>query len=127
MKNLLLLLFPIISYSQTSEEILLEIKNQGICYPEIVLAQAKLETGNFECRDCSLDLNNLFGFRYKKKYICFDTWQESITYYKEWQDRWYKGQDYFQFLECPRKRTNGDCMVYGTDPLYIKKVKNNLK
>ena len=79
-----------------------EIVSLGIKHPDIVLRQAIVETGWFKCHNCSMDRNNLFGWYYKGKYLRFNTWQESIAYYKRWQDRHYKGGDYYKFLE--RKR-----------------------
>jgi hypothetical protein len=77
-----------------NEIIRLEIKE-----PEIVMKQAITETGWFKCRHCSLDSNNIFGFRIKKRYLKFDHWTGSVAYYKRWQDRHYKGGDYYKFLE----------------------------
>jgi len=91
-----------------------EIAKHEIKYPKIVLAQALHETGNFKCTDCCLDRNNLFGFRYKKKYLVFDNWKESVAYYSRWQKRHYKGGDYFTFLKD---------VGYATDPEYIKRLK----
>jgi hypothetical protein len=71
---------------------------QDIQHPEIVTAQAIQESGWFKCTHCSLNKNNIFGFWYKKQYIEFNNWKESILYYKRWQDRHYKGGDYYQFL-----------------------------
>ena len=91
-----------------------EIKEQNIKFPKIVLAQALHETGNFKCKSCSLDRNNLFGFRYKKKYLVFDNWKESVVYYARWQSRHYKGGDYYEFLKD---------VGYATDPEYINRLK----
>jgi uncharacterized FlgJ-related protein len=71
---------------------------QDIQHPEIVTAQAIQESGWFKCTHCSLNKNNIFGFWYKKQYIEFNNWKESILYYKRWQDIHYKGGDYYQFL-----------------------------
>jgi uncharacterized FlgJ-related protein len=66
-------------------------------HPEIVLQQAIWETGWFKSDVCK-DYNNLFGFKTDKGYLKFDTWQESIQYYKNWQDRKYDSGNYYQFL-----------------------------
>jgi len=95
-------------------EVAKEIKEQNIKFPKIVLAQALHETGNFKCKSCSLDRNNLFGFRYKKKYLEFDNWEESVAYYARWQSRHYKGGDYYEFLKD---------VGYATDPEYINRLK----
>lgn len=76
-----------------------EIIRLGIEHPDIVYHQSLLETGRYKCTKCSLDNNNLFGFYYKGKYLWFDTWQESVAYYKWWQDKLYRGGDYFEFLD----------------------------
>jgi flagellum-specific peptidoglycan hydrolase FlgJ len=91
-----------------------EIRLQGIKHEKIVLAQALHETGNFSCTKCSLEKNNLFGFRYKKKYLEFDNWKESVAYYARWQNRHYKGGDYYKFLED---------VGYATDTTYNQKLK----
>ena len=91
-----------------------EIYDSEIQHPEIVFRQAILETGWFKCENCSMDHNNLFGFYWKKKYLEFDTWQESVVYYSRWQKRHYKGGDYYQFLEE---------IGYATNPDYIKLLK----
>ena len=71
----------------------------GIVHSEIVIKQALLETGHFKSRFL-MDKNNLFAFRYTKKYISFETWQASVIYYKKWQDKNYKDhtEDYYHFL-----------------------------
>ena len=75
------------------------ICNAGIREPKIVMAQAILETGWF--RSSSLmSRNNLFGFRHVR-YLTFDRVEESIDYYKTWQDTYLSSSDtnYFNFLE----------------------------
>lgn len=66
-------------------------------YPDIVLQQTLWETGWFKSEVCR-EHNNLFGFKTNKGYLKFNTWQESIQYYKKWQDRRYDTGDYYQFL-----------------------------
>ena len=75
------------------------IKCSGILYPEIVLRQAVWETGWFKSKH-SLQKNNLFGFRYSKKYMSFDSWKACVDYYKGWQSRKYTNpeEDYYKFL-----------------------------
>jgi len=100
--------------SVSLEEVANEIREQGILHEKIVLAQAVHETGWFKCTKCSLDRNNLFGWRLNHKYMEFDTWQESVAYYARWQKRHYKGGNYYDFL-----KKKG----FATDPNYIKKLK----
>jgi hypothetical protein len=75
------------------------IKCSGILYPEIVLRQAVWETGWFKSKH-SLQKNNLFGFRYSKKYMSFENWKACVDYYKSWQLRKYTNpeEDYYKFL-----------------------------
>lgn len=75
------------------------IKCSGILYPEIVLRQAIWETGWFKSKH-ALQKNNLFGFRYSKKYMSFESWKACIDYYKNWQLRKYTNpdEDYYKFL-----------------------------
>ena len=75
------------------------IKCSGILHPEIVLRQAIWETGWFKSKH-SLHKNNLFGFRYKE-YLRFESWQKSIDYYAQWQQKRYKdmNEDYYAFLK----------------------------
>lgn len=82
---------------------------------DIVLRQSILETGWYSCVKCSLQKNNLFGFRYKKKYLEFNSIEESVEYYKQWQDKHYKGGSYYKFL----KRIG-----YATNPKYITLLKS---
>lgn len=99
----------------TVENLYLELIKQDVKHPEIVLRQSILETGWFTCESCSLQKNNIFGFYYKKKYIEFDSWQESVAYYKRWQTRHYKGGDYYAFL----KRVG-----FATLPQYVSRLKS---
>jgi len=75
-----------------------ELVRQEVKFPEIVRAQARLETGFYTSRLCKKH-NNLFGLRHRKGYYKFKTWQESVTAYKKYIQYKYKGGDYFKFLE----------------------------
>ncbi|MCB9196467.1 MAG: glucosaminidase domain-containing protein [Flavobacteriales bacterium] len=99
----------------TPENVYNQLEKFGVEHPEIVLRQSILETGWFECKSCSLQHNNIFGFRYKKKYIEFDNWVEAVKYYKHWQDERYNGGDYYHFLKS---------VGYATSPTYISKLKS---
>jgi len=74
-----------------------EIKRLNIKYPDIVLAQCILETGSLKSNVCN-SKNNLFGFQTSKGYLNFNNWKESVTFYKNWQNKYYKGGNYFDFL-----------------------------
>lgn len=99
----------------TPENVFIQLEKFGIQHPEIVLRQSILETGWYECDYCSLQHNNIFGFRYKKKYLEFDNWVDAVKYYKKWQDKRYDGGDYYTFL------TN---IGYATSKTYISKLKS---
>lgn len=92
------------------------IKCTGILHPEIVLRQAIWETGWFKSK-YAIQKNNLFGFRYSKKYMSFENWQSCINYYKSWQQRKYinKEEDYYQFLVR---------IKYATSSKYISSLKS---
>lgn len=110
-------------YAQTPEAVRTYCEEIGIKHPDIVTKQATLETGGFTCTECSLDHNNIFGFRYKKKYLIFDTWKQSCDYYLKWQSKYYKEQsNYYDFLNCIWVHSNGDCARYATDPEYTNKL-----
>ncbi len=85
----------------TKSEVYDYIVASDIYERHIVYKQVLKETGMIKCNDCSLDHNNLFGFRYKHRYLEFDTWEESIDYYERWQLRkgYVPGENYFEFLE----------------------------
>ena len=88
-------------------------------YPEIVFAQAILETGHFRSKLCK-ENNNLFGLynSKKKEYFKFSHWAESVEAYKNYIQYKYFYGDYYLFL---------DSIGYASDPQYINKVKNIVK
>ncbi len=75
------------------------ILKYDIKHPEIVLRQAILETGWFRA-PFLMSRNNLFGFRASKKYMCFDSLEECVAYYKTWQQERYTNpeENYYHFL-----------------------------
>lgn len=103
------ILFP------TAQEVADYILFKRILYPEIVLKQAILETGWFKS-NIYLKSKNMFGFRYKKKYMAFKSWQHCIDYYKKWQERKYLNihEDYYNFLIR---------IKYASSDQYIKRLK----
>lgn len=85
--------------------------------PEIVYAQAVLETGWFKSNLCR-EHNNLFGL-YDSRNKCFyrfDHWVESVEAYEKWILNKYTDttENYYHFLV----RIN-----YAEDPNYIRKLK----
>ena len=116
---LMLIIFTLCSISlsvkgQTVNEVRTELERLGVKHIDIVLKQSILETGWYKSYSCKTRFN-LFGFRYRSKYLTFDSWQHSCKYYKEFQDRHYNGGDYYTFL----KRRG-----YAEDPNYINKLKS---
>jgi hypothetical protein len=99
------------SFSEANLIILME--NLEIREPQIVLNQAKLETGNFKSYLFKVS-NNLFGFRNYNGYKKYKNWQCSVVAYKEWQDKHYKGGDYYWFLKY---------VHYAVDSNYCNKLK----
>lgn len=115
---LMLIIFTLCSIhlsvkSQTVNEVRTELERLGVKHVNIVLKQSILETGWYTSYSCKTRLN-LFGFRWKGKYLEFETWQAGCKYMKDWQDRHYNGGDYFTFLT-----RRG----YAEDPKYISKLK----
>ena len=87
-----------------------------IKYPEIVVAQAILETGFFRSENC-LKGNNLFGLYNSntQKFYTFNHWTESVKAYKDKVQYRYKSGDYYTWLQD---------IGYAEDPMYISKVKH---
>ena len=84
--------------------------------PKIVLAQAKLESGNYTS-SLFKENNNFLGLynSRKRQYFKFDHWSDCILAYKnmiEYKHR--DGEDYYHFL----KRIG-----YAEDPHYFEKVR----
>lgn len=71
------------------------------------MRQALLETGNLR-HPMLMSRNNLFGFR-SRAYLRFEKWQDSVAYYKRWQDRHYtnSAENYFRFLDRIRYASPG--------------------
>ena len=73
-----------------------EIVKQGIKYPDIAMAQAKIESGHFTS-PIFQENNNLFGMKLpsvrqttaigkNRGHAKYKTWQDSVKDYKLWQD-----------------------------------------
>lgn len=92
----------------------------GVKHPEIVYAQAVLETGHFKS-DLCINSNNLFGLynSRKQEYYAFNHWSESVEAYINFIQYKYKPpNDYYKFLkELP----------YAEDKEYINKLKKIVK
>lgn len=109
----ILLLVASVSHGQTVSEVRAEIVRQGLPHPEIVLAQARLETGNFKSRRCRVD-KNIFGIKHRRQYAKYRRWQDCVADYKRRISSRYSGGDYYQFLRR---------IKYAADEMYIRKLK----
>jgi len=100
-----------------SERNVLYVLNKiNVQHSDIVLNQARLESGNFTST-LAKEKNNIFGLydSNKLEYYTFDHWVESCIAYKNLVQSKYKGGDYYDFLEN---------LPYALDADYIKKLKS---
>lgn len=108
-------------FSKSPQEGLMEaLEYYGVEHPQIVYAQAVLETGHFKS-DLCLNDNNLFGLYNSKKhrYHTFAHWKDCVITYKRMVQYKYKdGDDYLNFLKE---------IGYAEDPEYICKLKELIK
>lgn len=96
------------------------LEYHNVKFPEIVYAQAQLETGNFKSKIYK-DSNNLFGLYNSNecRFYSFSHWTESVIFYKDYiQSRYKPPNDYYKFLSD---------IGYAEDPHYITKVKEIVK
>ena len=102
-------------FALNKENVYRELLIQKVDFPEIVLKQAILETGNFKSYGC-LTRNNLFGLRKKDgDYMSFEHWTFSVAAYKMYIQKYSKPpEDYYQYLQD---------LGYAEDPNYITKLK----
>lgn len=102
-------------FKLTEENLFNELVAQGVDYPEIVLAQAILETGNFQSYSCKTR-NNLFGLKRKDgTYIIFDHWTDAVHAYKKYIQKYKEiPTDYYEFL---------NNLGYAEDSVYVERVK----
>lgn len=95
------------------------LKFKGISHPDIVLAQALLETGYFKSKIFK-ERNNLFGLYNSRigEYYRFEHWTESVDGYINYIEYKYdpsRDSSYYDFL---------DRIGYAEDPRYIVKIKS---
>lgn len=108
---------PIIVYQNkpdtfTEDKLISYLKDLNIKYPEVVYAQAIIESGNFTSKQFKKD-NNLFGMQKarcritlsldsKGNYAKFNTWRESVIDYGFYQSQFIKKiksrDDYINYL-----------------------------
>ena len=114
------------------KDVFYQLECNNILYPDVVLSQSILETGNFKSKIC-LNNNNLFGMRLPKKrkttaigvkynYSIYSSWYDSIIDYKIWQDNIPKHyliskEKYLEFLSKKYSKTDN----------YVKLIKNIMK
>lgn len=106
-------------FKLSKENLYSELVAQEIDYPEIVLAQALLETGNFKSYSCKVR-NNLFGLMRKDgTYMEFDHWTNSVHAYKKYIQKYREvPNDYYKYL---------NDLGYVKDSIYIIRVKEIIK
>jgi flagellum-specific peptidoglycan hydrolase FlgJ len=108
-----------------------KILKMDIAYPEVVFAQALIETGNFTS-NIYIENNNLFGMKLPKRrqttaigenrnHAIYTSWTQSLADYKLWQDKMiHKAptlEDYLNYLG----------RNYAEDKNYIKKIRKTMK
>lgn len=102
-------------FKLSKENLYSELIAQKIDYPEIVLAQALLETGNFKSYSCKVR-NNLFGLMRKDgTYMEFDHWTNSVHAYKKYIQKYKEvPNDYYKYL---------NDLGYAEDSIYVIRIK----
>lgn len=99
----------------------------NVKFPEIVYAQAVIESGNFSS-SLFLNHNNPFGMKIAKQrptlnngghpiYASYYSWQHSVLDYAYFQSRFMKAYD------TQEKYLNRLSQIYAEDPTYIDKLK----
>ena len=111
----------------TVDKLINEINRRNFRFPHIVLAQSKLETGNFTSKIFK-ENNNLFGMREARiriniatstqhQHAYYNTWRESLEdygyYYSSYLRQLVTEEDYFNYLS----------QNYAEDPNYLSKLK----
>lgn len=108
-------------------ELIYYLEELNVKYPDIVYAQAKLESGNFNSALFRLN-NNLFGMKAignrpttsigsRYGFAYFKSWRDSVLDYVIYQCLYLKDKSYEEYLYYLDN-------VYAEDPNYIHKIKN---
>jgi len=95
--------------AQTKQELLDYMEMLGVKHKKIVLKQIMLETGNLTS-DIYKENNNLFGMKEARQrqttalgtnrgHAYYTNWKSSVIDYLLWQRKYFKGGDYYEFLE----------------------------
>jgi hypothetical protein len=126
------LVFSLVVYakSQPSKtEVYQQIVSEGLIFPDIVFAQAILESGNFKSK-VSRENNNFFGMRLakvrettaigqKSGYAKYGSWKDGVRDYKLWQDRIIKNKPNItrdQYMSLLNR-------IYSESSIYMSQVK----
>lgn len=110
----LTMFFSIACPAQTIEQVAKELVRQGVPHSKIVLAQARLESGNMKSETYKRTYN-LFGIKHNGRHAKYSHWRESIKDYKERISSRYNGKEnYYRFLVR---------IKYAEEKTYIQKVK----
>ena len=83
---------------QTKADVLKELHRQKVPHANIVLAQARLESGNFKSAFYR-KTNNLFGLKKGRRYKEYPHWRKSVEDYRKLISSRYNGGSYYKFLE----------------------------
>ena len=115
----------------SEEKLILKINNLNFRFPHIVLAQAKLETGNFTSKSF-IYANNLFGMKQARArsttangtalgHAQYDNWTDSLYDYALFSNAYLNKirieSQYFDYIS----------QNYAEDPAYVNKLKNIIK
>jgi len=115
-------------YLFSKENMIRLITELNIAHPDIVIAQAMIESGNFKS-NIFKENHNLFGMKmpkYRKTtamgtnrgHAVYSSWRQSVIDYALWQGKRAKHQSSSQYLSRLKS--------YATDPNYINKIKQIL-
>jgi hypothetical protein len=122
----------IIQSKQFSEEVFINLlKDCNIKYPHIVLAQAKVESGNFTSKVFRQN-NNMFGMRKARQRITTaESEKNTYAYYRDWIDAVY---DYAMYQSVVMRSVENEDQYftklgerYAEDSLYVPKLRNIIK
>lgn len=111
-----------------------EILKTDIKFPDIVFAQAVLESGNFTS-DVFLENKNLFGMKFPNRRQTLSVGKSDSGYaiYNKWKDSVYDYQLWQEFsIGCKEEMTINQyytllSRVYAEDRNYVNKIKDVLK
>jgi uncharacterized FlgJ-related protein len=119
----------VVSFSE--QNVYRQLIKLGVAYPDVVLAQAKIETGNFTSK-IFIENNNLFGMKLPERrettaigknrnHATYTDWIQSIKDYKLWQDKMiHRAPTKHAYLAYLKRN-------YAEDKNYINKIKKTVK